>query len=473
MDKQIIKEILDALKQDYKNIQYLSNEEKNEEDLMLEIIKLKSSSLQYASNELKNKKEFILEACKINPSNISYAGKDVINDKETMFSIISNYGANYVQYLGEDLKKNTEFFDKIIRKDKQAVYFFEDLKDDYNSMINAIKINPGAFLMASKNLLKNEQFCLDAIAANPNIIADIPNGFAHNPDFYKKALKNSYATWYIVDDDLKYSEDFIISILKEDSFNYIYLEEEMKRNEKIIKITLEEDSNLFDKIPQECKTKEICKFACKNNLFNYLYMPEEFKNDMDFSLEICKDNPYAIRLVADEFKNNREFLTKFVETLENPFKYANEVLNDNSKTNEEKRLVYKATLDYLETTDFEKQDKYKVKTLRKLNTEELGKFMNSKYEELEEKIKNPFYQANEAFNSSKTNEEKRDIYKKVLNYLEKTNFEDIYGYNLETLRKSNTEDLGKFMVSRYKEIEEKQIEISLEDSYFKKIEIDK
>lgn len=96
--------ILEAIKIDSFVLYYVSSKFQNDKELVLEAVKQKSYVLVTASNKLKNDKEVVLEAVKQNGYALSYASEELKNDREVVMEAIKN-DSGAIDYASEELQK--------------------------------------------------------------------------------------------------------------------------------------------------------------------------------------------------------------------------------------------------------------------------------------------------------------------------------------------------------------------------------
>lgn len=74
--------VYDAVEINGLNLQFASEELRNDKEIVLEAVQNRGSALQYASVELKNDREIVLEAIKFDKEAIQYASEEMKNDPE-------------------------------------------------------------------------------------------------------------------------------------------------------------------------------------------------------------------------------------------------------------------------------------------------------------------------------------------------------------------------------------------------------
>jgi hypothetical protein len=95
----LLPEILEAVKQNGRALQFASVELKNDKEVVLEAVKNDGHAFEYASDELKNDKDVVLKAVKNYGYALSSASVELKNDKEVVLEAVKQYGYACVNML--------------------------------------------------------------------------------------------------------------------------------------------------------------------------------------------------------------------------------------------------------------------------------------------------------------------------------------------------------------------------------------
>jgi hypothetical protein len=137
-------------------IEHIDKELFNDKEFMKKLIKKKGSNLQYASDELRNDEELVKLAI-INDSssfmnfiNFKYAGSKLKNDKEFVKNIICNSQSGLITYyLDDELRNDKEIVFELIKIDPS---YIEDVNYE---LLNDIEFVKEYFIIAKKTLREN------------------------------------------------------------------------------------------------------------------------------------------------------------------------------------------------------------------------------------------------------------------------------------------------------------------------------
>jgi CxxC motif-containing protein len=113
-------------------IEYASEELRNNKEIMLRVVKQDGRLLKYASDELKNDKEVVSEALDTHCLALEYASEIIRNDKEVVLSTVSCVGA-VLEYASDELKNNKEI---VLAAVKNAPYSIKYASPQIKSLCN-------------------------------------------------------------------------------------------------------------------------------------------------------------------------------------------------------------------------------------------------------------------------------------------------------------------------------------------------
>lgn len=116
--------IIFAVSIDGSFLQYLSNDSKNDEDIVKTAVINDGTALQYASDSCKNNLMIVTLAVKQNGSAIKYASETIKNNKNTILHLLE-INALIISELSESLKKNKEIVLKAIRENPSSLIFID------------------------------------------------------------------------------------------------------------------------------------------------------------------------------------------------------------------------------------------------------------------------------------------------------------------------------------------------------------
>ena len=126
-------EVLEAVEEDGRNLEYASKELKGDKEVVLAAVDTSGSSLEYASKELKGDKEVVLAAVEEHYYALDFVSEDLLADKEFFITLL-NIDLDYEEILyhaSEKLRADREVVLAAVKDSGYAlVYASEELKND-------------------------------------------------------------------------------------------------------------------------------------------------------------------------------------------------------------------------------------------------------------------------------------------------------------------------------------------------------
>ena len=115
------------------NLQYASDELKNDKEVVLASVNKDGDALEFASDELKNDKEVVLAALNKYVSPLQYASEELKNDKNIIIQAvqINNIALDYVDYRwqgDEEIKQSLKCSFKLITDEINGLNYYESME---------------------------------------------------------------------------------------------------------------------------------------------------------------------------------------------------------------------------------------------------------------------------------------------------------------------------------------------------------
>ena len=278
----------------------LGNNNYNE---VLKKVKENGLNLQYASEELKNNKEIVLEAVKQNGWALEFVSQELRKDKEVVMTALQNI---------DDLEYFYEYED-----------FYEEDDDDYS--YESFSTN-GEY----RNILK---FIGNNLKGDKEIILEAMKKDGWALKYASKELKNDEEVVMTAIKNISCLEKFRLFSDEGDSYNVRilhYASDELKNNKEFMLKTLKKDGELLQYASKELKSdKEVVMTAVKQNGWALAYASDELKNDKDIIIEAIKnvssfhiyevyedytESENMLDYINDKFLNDKEFLKEAIST---------------------------------------------------------------------------------------------------------------------------------------------------------------
>jgi hypothetical protein len=173
--------------------------------------------LRHLSNELKNDRNIVLSLVKIDPYNLTDALDNFKNDREIVKEALIKDG-NLLEHASDTLKDDLDF----VKIALNNAYFIS--WDDKSVLASA-----------SERLRNDRELVKIAITKNGGYLKHASILLRKDYELCKLAIKNDYHSFQFTSESLKNDLDFVIEALNINSNIAQYLSEEIKNNSTIIK----------------------------------------------------------------------------------------------------------------------------------------------------------------------------------------------------------------------------------------------
>ena len=305
-----------AIEQNAQAFHSTDDELKDNEEFILKSLSLNGRTMSYASNRLKNDKKFIMKALYTNPSSFQFASEEVRNDRdfilelndkmESRYNDYSEYSdidiARALKYMGNDLKADKELYLQIVNSESILrliilTHMSEEIRDNYDLVLTAVKRYGGNLESASKQLQDND----DIVAA---------------------AVKNSSGALKFASPRLKNNFDIVMTAVKSSSFTLLYAGEEMQDNFDIVMTAVtHQNTNYFhpdviESISDRLRNDfDISLAIVKKRGSDLEHLSPDMRDNFDIVAAAVQSNGSAIQHASEKFRTDRELILKLLKSL--------------------------------------------------------------------------------------------------------------------------------------------------------------
>jgi hypothetical protein len=139
-------------------IQFAGKSLRSDCEFVLKSIKNSTSLIRFASEVLTSDRDFILSLVAKDGSVFNYASEELRNDKELIiFALQNTKNSLYIMSsIGDEIKKDKEFILKLIKMNFEVYEYLEDLKSDWNIIINCLAQDHKVVIKIDKDYFKNK-----------------------------------------------------------------------------------------------------------------------------------------------------------------------------------------------------------------------------------------------------------------------------------------------------------------------------
>lgn len=234
------------------------------------IIRQNEDILQYAPENIKKDRIFALSVAKINPKGLKYLSHKFFDDMDIMLEAIKKEGPIF-DNISQRLKKDYNFTIKAMKQNGEVFKFiFPKFKENKDLILISILNNPYSFRYIPEYLRRNEEFVLDIFTKYREHIKECLKDHYISVKQLREMAKNEELYKNLIHYKLR-REEFLIKVIKTYPYIYAELRENYKNKYIIAKTALEEDG------------------------LNFLFLPQEYKNNKEFIIESIFNNKGSIK----------------------------------------------------------------------------------------------------------------------------------------------------------------------------------
>lgn len=295
---------------------YINKDLKKDKNFIIEAVKFRKSIefFDYIDEDLKNDVDVLNAAINKNSSTsvLKKAGKKFKCNKKDILEFLKNTDDYYcIRYIDKNLLKDKEYCTELLNISPASTLKFccDELKDDKDFVMKAIKMNPCTLEFASDRLKKDKEVALTAVRGNYDALAYVDKNLSNDKSiscFYairedlleklKKKYYKSYMDKIVSKDKSKDNDmDFYMTMINSNVLEKIY-----SSNDFSIEDTrsIESSLDLFDNDERELIKKRIDNVVKKNRdsivyLFNFIVTNKRDKDKIKAflsSIDLNEDN---------------------------------------------------------------------------------------------------------------------------------------------------------------------------------------
>ncbi len=299
-----------AIKNHPKNIKYISDELKDDEDIVKAALKGSSKYdglLQHAGKNCKKNPEIINLALKHDETNSAFISKELTNNPELILPIIKRYPKSFT-ILGPQLRNNKKIMIELmhINKDSYKITGTE-LKNNEEFIRTLIKITPEAYTITGDDLLENESFLRSVVTEYP---ATYP------------LLTRAYR---LVNSQLRNDEVFVRSIMSQYPEAYDIAGHMLCENEGFMRFMISKNSKAYEKAGFIlCGNENFMLFMISKHPKAYEKASSNFRNNEAFVISLMESDPENYKVAGTKLRNNQSFMLEMMQINQNAFHVASQ-----------------------------------------------------------------------------------------------------------------------------------------------------
>lgn len=206
--------VLEALKNNFKAIQFANSHYQNNEFYVITAVKNNGIALKYASDRLKNYKNIVLTAVNNNYHALQYASKTLRNDIGFIKTIVKSNGLA-LQYASESLRDNTEVVVSAIICSMNVLVPVNALVQSYEKKVKDFENDISCYVSNRLKIsIQNSQFLLRVVRDRDAVYLDLASEEEkNNKEFVLRAVIHNGDSLEYVSERLKNDLEVCVSAL--------------------------------------------------------------------------------------------------------------------------------------------------------------------------------------------------------------------------------------------------------------------
>lgn len=267
-----------------------------------------------------------------NISLLKYASDELRNDYEFILSAIRENGG-VLMYASRDLRNNREIVLAAIEKTNEALrYASDELKNNSEVVRAAVLKNFKTLSFASDELKNNHEFILSIVRLNGEALQYASTSLKNDSEIVLAAIKKNGYSLNFASDELKNNRAFILNVVGQNFRALNFVTPNLKNDRAIICNAIRQNSHLLMYVSNELKNcREIVLEAVRKNGLALHYASLELRNNREIVLEAVRQNGLALNYASGELRNNREIVLEAIGENDLALRYASTEIRDDQE----------------------------------------------------------------------------------------------------------------------------------------------
>jgi hypothetical protein len=196
-------------------------------------------ALQYATEEQKNDPNIVLAAVKKNGEVLEYASESLKNDPNIVLAAVSNCG-DAIKYASEELKNDHRIAFAAVKKDGYLLqYVPKNLQNEPQIVLAAVKQNGLALKYASYDLRNNPEIVKAALEQDCDAFKSASLKLRRNPELVSMSVQKNGLLLCFAEENLKDDSTIVLAAVKQNPLALSFASPRLKNNRSLVKIAVE------------------------------------------------------------------------------------------------------------------------------------------------------------------------------------------------------------------------------------------
>ena len=267
----------------------------------------------------RNNKEIMMYAVSVSWRYYRYASEELKKDRELLFAALKNSGRFYIRRLLREgvIKKNTYITSSEINQYSRTPYSYSnfELKKDRELALLAIEADKREWRNILPGFKMDKSFIIDASKKN-QIYEYLSPEFKKDRDIVLVSINNQLNPIFdLLPLKLRNDREIVMAAISKNATMIQFASKTLRGDEEIMSkaVRFNEEQSISDTVLQYASSKlllrkKFCLEMIKENGDEFVNVPNELKNDINFIIQALKKNGYILKFLSNEYKENREYV---------------------------------------------------------------------------------------------------------------------------------------------------------------------
>ncbi len=193
-------------------------------------------ALQYATEEQRNDPNIVLAAVKKNGEVLEYASESLKNDPNIVLAAVSNCG-DAIKYASEELKNDHRIAFAAVKKDGYLLQYVP--KNEPQIVLAAVKQSGLALKYASFDLRNNPEIVKAALEQDCDAFKSASLKLRRNPELVSMSVQKNGLLLCFAEENLKDDSTIVLNAVKQNPLALSFASPRLKNNRSLVKIAVE------------------------------------------------------------------------------------------------------------------------------------------------------------------------------------------------------------------------------------------
>ncbi|KAG2382087.1 hypothetical protein C9374_005879 [Naegleria lovaniensis] len=262
------------------------------ETIALEVIKQDKKALQYVSEEFLQNQDFMLQALKlIFPEEFETSCSFDYSSKEIILRVVSEFGF-LLEFVSSELKSDRDVVLNAVKNDGTSLRFAsDDLRNDKEIALMAVMQVGWALKFVSSDLKGDKEIVLAAVNQHGFALEYASTELRNDREVVLTSVTHYGYSLCYASDEMKKDRQVVLTAVKQRCEAIEFADDELKKDEEIVLEAVRRDLNCFHYISKKlfCDKSFLLKAAkfCGNTLLRYT--PKEITDDHEFMVKLREE----------------------------------------------------------------------------------------------------------------------------------------------------------------------------------------